>query len=750
MKRNKFLIFSLAILVLLVGAMLFTACGHKHEVMKWKTIVEPTCTNEGAQRGVCVECGEVIEEAVAPVDDNHVWGDWVVTTAPTYGRDGKGELTRVCRENSEHTQSVSVPMLSSNGAGYKEYEVFKEASVISEGKLSAVYESEYGDIAFTITMPKKTFDESSVEDAVLLGSSNKDLIRKGSGNIDSGFNETGKASYAKVSYEYGTDYVHTYYEGEDKHMWLSRTSTGALFAVAQYGSDDPQMYPKATELDMEGFHYYVSRADRDFYGAEGLLYNAYMWGKKNANRKYEEGTNTDAIKDTNGKVVNRNGETVYWFSFDYYSIPQNYCIVTCMFTLTDSGAIKYIRMNIDTYVRDPSGNNAKNDQFELYYDPNSKKDIAYLKGNSGNPTYKEVVEYTQELKEDYPDEPKHEYTEDAFKIADFTVSAFDEEKQAFVPFTEEINDQTPTLQTGGGSKNVLILRLDGVSPKTAKFDYDPFEIYRINDNGVKIKLDMSTDYDAVWYAGDANSITLRSKLSGYIKLAFVTDRCEKIVTIYCAPSSPQILYPCVYEYTDSGYAWNQSSNKEINATVYAGQSLTLKAVISSAYKDYVDPTYIPQVASGPNLESASVTDVTDDGTCRFVATEPGVYTVEMRSKLQNAVCATVTITVEPAPDVTALMSGEYTAKFKKFEATVSFAEPDGEGKIYATVTTNKGTEIIYVYYDTQYNVIRYEHKDGANLEVGITLNEAYKLVLTNPTGFGSGKEKAIMYQNSAE
>lgn len=741
MKRNKFLIFSLAILVLLVGAMLFTACGHKHEVMKWKTIVEPTCTNEGTQRGVCVECGEVIEEVVAPVDDNHVWGDWVVTTAPTYGRDGKGELTRVCRENSEHTQSVSVPMLSSNGAGYKEYEVFKEASVISEGKLSAVYESEYGDIAFTITMPKKTFDESSVEDAVLLGSSNKDLIRKGSGNIDSGFNETGKASYAKVSYEYGTDYVHTYYEGEDKHMWLSRTSTGALFAVAQYGSDDPQMYPKATELDMDGFHYYVSRADRDFYGAEGLLYNAYMWGKKNANRKYEEGTNTDAIKDTNGKVVNRNGETVYWFSFDYYSIPQNYCLVTCMFTLTDSGAIKYIRMNIDTYVRDPSGNNAKNDQFELYYDPNSKKDIAYLKGNSGNPTYKEVVEYTQELKEDYPDEPKHEYTEDAFKIADFDVMC----KGKVIG--EEITDETPTLQTGGGS-NILNLKLSNVSPTTAKFDYDPFVIYRINDNGVRIKLGASTDEDSVWYTGSASNIILRSKLSGYIKLAFVTDRCEKIVTIYCAPSSPQILYPCVYEYTDSGYVWNQSTNKKIEATVYVGQPLIMKSVISSAYKDYVDPSYQAQVASGP--DGATVTSIPDTDTWRFVATQTGEYMVEMRSMLQNAVCARVTITVKSAPYVYGLLSGEYTAKFKKFEATVSFAEPDGEGKIYATVTTNKGTEIIYVYYDTQYNVIRYEHKDGANLEVGITLNEAYKLVLTNPTGFGSGKEKAIMYQNSAE
>lgn len=749
MKRKRFLILALAILVVLALTAVLTACSHRHEVMKWRVTKEPTCTTEGMQRGACVDCGEVVEEPVPTVAENHIWGEWEVSIRPSFNRDGKGELKRVCRENAEHTQAVSIPKLSSNGAGYEEYEIFKEPTVVAEGRLSAVYASEYGNIAFTVNVPKKEFDEESVEDAVLMGSSNKDLIRKGSGVVDIGYNENGGHNYGAFNYVFGTDYTYTNYVGDGQEIWVSLTSGGDVFGVLRKKNTDGSVivmqYPSASELDFNGFHYRISRADRDFYGAEGLLANAYSWGKKNANRDFKQGVQTTEVTNTSGNVVNPNGERVYWFRFGYYSVPQYFCKIECKFMLTESGALRYILMTTDTYVRDPGvdDNDKQNDQFYLQLDPSTNDTLAYLYENCGRPVYNEVVEYYQELKADYPDEPEHEYTEASFIVSDFDVTY----KNRVVP--EEYTDSTPTLMTGGGtvSANILVLVAQNVQPATAGFSYDPLSIYRITANGRYIKLDSDSVTDPVWVVGPdgLGRISIRSRLAGEIKLAFRTKSgCEKIVTIYANYSAPSQLRPAIYEYHDSGYEWKESTTNTMSATVYARQSLTMKSVIDSSLLAYVDGSYDATIASGPAGGTLRVNE--NAGTVSFTASEVGEYVVEMKSKLKPTVVAILTVTVVAPPSVDGLLQGEYTAKMKKFDAEISFAPAGKDGKIYATVTTNKGTEILHVYYDEEYRIVRSEHADGARLGVAIELNEAYKLVFANPTGFGSGKERAVMYE----
>lgn len=744
MKRNRLLIFGIAILILLVGAMLLSACGHTHQVLRWKVIKEPTCTHEGMQRGACVDCGEVAEEPVAIVPENHVWGIWEVTVVPTYERNGRGEATRVCKEDSTHTQSVVLPRLTADGTGYKEYEVYQEATVVSEGRLSAVLESEYGEIAFTIEVPKKEFDLDSVEDAVYIGSSNKHLIRQGSGLIDIGYNP-GKEehTYGAFTYEYGNDYLHINDTGKRRETWISKTSSGDYFGVLkdEYAVNDIIRF-SATELQMGGYFYELSRSDKEFYGAEGLLYNAYLWGKRTTQRDFKSGKTVSAVKDTSGNVINASGESVYWFKFSYYYAPQYYNDVECRFMLTESGAIKYIVMYVNSYTRDPSGKGQSADQFGLYADPNTNSSIAYLYGNCGNPLYNEVIEYKQDLVENYPDEPEHNYTEEAFMI-----SSFDVKYRGKVVGEEYDENTTPSFKTGGYSNNI-VLEIGNILPATANLDTDPISIYRIDGNR-EILLTSSDTNDPVWING-SNRVTIRSRLAGEIKLVFRSrSKTERVVTLYAEYSSPETLYPCVYEYNDAGYSWRQSEDKKLSTTVYVKQSLLMRAVISSEYLAYVDPSYTPQIASGPE-GGATLTQSEDGETVSFVATQAGEYVVEMRSKLMSTVVARVIVTVESAPNVNSLLSGEYTAKFKKFTATVSFAEPDTEGRIYATVTTNKGTEVLLVYYNWGYGAIMCEHSDGANLDVLININEAYKLVLSNPTGFGGGREKAIMYEKVDE
>lgn len=772
MKRNRFLIFSIAILVLLLGAIVLTACGHTHEVLKWKTITEPTCTTEGKQRGACVECGEVLEESIATVEDNHLWGAWQVTTVPTYDRAGKGEATRVCKENPEHKQVVTLPKLSSNGAGYKEFEIYKQATVVSEGRLSAVYESEYGDIAFLIDVPKKEFDEESVEDAVYLGSSNQALIRQGNGVVDIGYNSAGEHNFGAFYYEYGTDYVHVNDVGGKRETWVSVSSSGGYFGILSDAlAIDEIIRFEATALDMGGYHYKVSRGGKDYYGAEGLLYNAYLLGKKNTNRDFKEGKTTSEVKDAKGEtVINKNGETVYWFQYSYLNLPQYFCKVECNFMLSESGAIKYIVMYTNTYARTTAQDGDKTqDQFGTYDDPNTHETIGYLYP-SVNPTYNEVIEYHQDLIADVPEEPERVNTEESFQVASFDVMY-----EGKIVSEEYDKDTTPDFMTGGGN-NLITLSLTNILPTSANFESDPVTVYRVNANGIKIKLGSSPDYDAVWIVESGGKVTIRSRLAGEIKLAFVTKSgAERIATVYANYSAPQILYPRVNEYHDSGYVWKQSDNNLISTTIYVGQSLTMDAVISSAYTLYVDGSYTAKLTSGTD---ATLQQVEDE--VRFVAKQAGEYVVEMHSTLKDTVFAKVTITVEPAPDVNALLVGDYTAKFKKFDATISFVVADADGKVYAkiknenyvenskdeekkqkykvlefsdltpgnkyaVVTTDKGTEVLSVSYNAESNKIECEHAKGASIGVTISFNEAYKLVLTNPTGFGSGREKAIMY-----
>lgn len=755
MKRRK-LIFVIVVFVLLFATMFLVSCAHQHEVLKWRTIVEPTCMTEGMQRGACAECGEVVEEAMAPVAENHVWGNWEVTVCPTFELTGTGKVTRVCTENHEHTQSVTLPILTPEGVGYKDgaYEIFEEPTVVSEGKLSAIYESQYGEIAIAITVPKKEFDPESVEDAVLLGSSNRDMIRKGSGVIDIGYNSDGKPNYGSFNYEYGTDYVHTVYVGEQE-KWISLTSEGQVFAMMKdYRSEDKSIktYSKANENDLTGFYYTLSRADKEFYGAEGLLYNAYLWGSANINGDFKETIYKTKIKDTSGNVVNANGEYVYSFSFGYYCVTQqNFCQVTCYFMLTEEGALKYIRMNVNSYVKDLDGKGTA--QFITWNNKVTNVTMAKLVNNPGNPPYKEVIEYHQDLKTDYPDEPKHEYTEEAFKIADFTVWYKDDdgtEKQV----TEGVTEDTPDLQTGGNS--VLKLTIKDISPSTATLDRDPISVYRITETGIRIKASFDSNTDPIWFTSNGNTLTVRSKIAGNIQLALVTKTCEKIITIACIPSAPQVLYPSVNEYHDAGYVWNQSTNSKATATIYVGQPLEMKAVISSEGAEYVDPSYRAEVGSAIDLNGVAIAEdgytLTQDQNVSFKANVAGEYVIKMKSTAQKGFAvATVTVTVKPAPSITDRLSGKYYANFKKFQASIVF-EPDVDGAVLATVQTNKGTEILKVVYDAELNIIkgagedaRDQHYGGANLGVTISFNEVYKPVLSNPTGFGSGREKAIMY-----
>lgn len=728
----KILLITAVMLLSLACLMLAVACGHAHQVNKWKIVKEPTCTNEGLERGACVECGEVIEQAVPTVQENHIYGEWEITVAPTYARDGAGLATKYCKENPEHKITATLPRLTSSGSGYDFYEVVKEATVLEDGKVTAIYVHDMGNISFTVSTKKKEFDikNCTVEDAVLMGSSNKDLIRKGSGLIASGWDNSLEHP-GSFSYEYGEDYVHTSDGDDRRELWVSRNASGQPFGVlctvAINGAEEIIKYPRTRENHLKGYEYNISWAGKTFFGAEGLLYDVYDWGTRNANRDFEEEITT-----------NSDGEKVYKFKFGYFNTPNHFCKLNCEFTLTESYAIRYLKLSTDTFVA--VGNST--DQFYTVKDADDNT-ICYLYDGIylNDAVYREFITYNQITKEESPEEPVHEYTEAAFQIGDFDLM-----------YNNKIyTDEKPASFTAGGSPIIFDISnvqaasgLSEVKNPVDLFNYDPLSLYRVTETGRRIPLTFSTDDDMVWYRTSKVlknlRLTIYSKLAGTIKLLLRTDSgYEKEFSVICKPASPTILYPMAYEYSDAGYAWRTSTSTSLSTTVYVGQSITLNTALPEDVKSYTDGSYTAELDSA----NATVEEIEGTGCVKFVASVAGVYTVKLRSTAKSTTVATVTVIVEEAPNVNDFFVGEYSAKLKKFEAKVLFETKDG--KTLAHITTNKGVETLSLTYDSQYNVITCEHVDGAELGVMILVNEAYRLVFANPTGFGSGMEESILY-----
>lgn len=730
MKKKIAMLITLLLLCLAASGMF--ACGCRHEVFRWKVKTEATCTSNGVRYGICSLCGEVVEEPTEPIAENHVYTDWEITKAPTYERDGKGEATKICKEDSSHYIKVTLPRLSESYSGYKYHEIVKEATVLSDGKLALIYESEYGDIIFTITIGKKEFyptgnpdidplkaNKETVYDAVLLGSSNKDLIRRGTASIKLDLN--GDESIYGASYEYGEGYTKT--DNGSTKLWAIQKENGGVFGViGTSGYTNVEEYANIRKDHLNGYEYKISFAGKTFFGAEGLLKYSYEWGAKDTNQDF-----TVQITEKEDNGITR---ILYKFSFCYFNVPSTLNKVEAEFTLTDEYAIDYIKLSCDTYVQS---------QFEISEVEN--KTVCKLKTGCGEPKAAEYIIYNQILKKDAPEEPVHEYNENSLKISDFDVcyrSGGD-----YIAITED-KETAPQLVAGGGN-SILKLYLNNVQPSTANFSLDGVVFYRVLSTGRYVPVDFAYSTSNPVWAGSFNetscTIDLRAKTKGYVTLAArTTSGAEKRFVINVLPCAPSALYPCYYEYGDNGYSWKESVTKNIAAQVYVGQSLSIRTKLSIDEQPYAESGFTPSL--GIASDYASVSYAEGAAAAEFVATKAGTYTVRLRSIKGKAEC-TVTITVIDPPNVTEMLVGSYTAKLKKGNATIVFGEEDGA--IIATVTTNKGEEVLTVSYDAVNKELITEHESGAELGVTLELNEAYKIVLANPTGFGSGKERVVIY-----
>ena len=84
----------------------FSGQAHEYEDIEG-TAVEATCSQKGKSADQrCKVCGYAKAGDMTDFG-NHVWGEWTVTKEATL--EEEGEQTRVCQENPDHTETITIP-----------------------------------------------------------------------------------------------------------------------------------------------------------------------------------------------------------------------------------------------------------------------------------------------------------------------------------------------------------------------------------------------------------------------------------------------------------------------------------------------------------------------------------------------------------------------------------------------------------------------------------------------------------------
>lgn len=711
-----------------MSASTLTACnsGHEH-AFAWKVQTPATCTTEGLETGVCGICGYP-EERVIPKTDEHPYGEWDITP-PTEQEEGKA--VKVCTADSNHVLEVTLPKVTAEGTGYTSSAITKPATSVSKGERTFVLSNAAGDISFIVYTPEKEVE--TVEDAVLIGASKKELIRSVSGQFSV---DTTRYNSVNYFYEFGENYMHSEEDGSQTKVWCSLDENGETYLIkTETGKPMAQEVGAAIE-NMDGFGYSLGYTSSNrWYGAESLLAGLYSIASENINQDFRESIGTAA-----------GGASVYKFQFGTHGATY-YSDVYVEFTLYDNYAIKTLK--VDTEVYDA-------DSWELDEDTEIAKPTARV------PSGRELITVETVLRTPEDEEPVNPY-----KKENFSVKSFDLYYGAGALTDETVTNVSADSIYSFNIKNVQHFGED----ITGDIKFDPVQYFLRTEEGEEpVSFEASYDGISVWTSNDT-TVNIRSYMTGEITLVIRTQSgaCERLLKLNISKIAPPLpavgepatFFPSVYLFGGERYYWQSlaTATKEQMqeyCTIFVGQSLRFKADVPQTMLSYVDPSATATIheVTGATAEDATVEAAGDEENVYvFTAQKTGVYTVRLTSKVSAGRYIQLPITVAEKPDISTVLSGEY-------EGRVNYPAPNGvkvtfnsNGATTGTITVtlgSLGTETLNYSWDGE--KLTTTHASGRNdasngFGFSVSLNAAYNIVVTHPRGVGSENETVVLYKN---
>lgn len=705
-----------AVTALTMGAASLTACntGCEHQY-KWTTRTEATCIKEGYKEGVCGLCGYVKGETI-PVSDQHQYGEWQITQ-PTAEKEGKA--VKVCALSDGHDLEVTLPVLTEAGTGYDSSEITTPSTSTKLGVRTFVLNHAQGNITFTVPVPRKPIE--NVADAVELGASNGDLIRSASGRLNT---DRTRYDFYDFMYEYGDNYTHirsqsgTGGANTELEVWASLDENGEIYAIRINADGKPAQEVNAPKYYMDGQPFSIAYAfSQPYYGAENLLAGLYSWGLENQNKDFHE------------EIKTSNGVTEYTFRYSRYG-AMYLSDINVTFTLGAEGAI-----NTMTVITNDYGSSS----WEL----DEKTEVGTI--TASQPDGIEVIEIETVLKSSAEGQkvPENPYPKNAFQIKSFDLSYGN----------TEVTDEDFITVNADSTIRFSIKNVQDFSAGANDIDYDPLTFWLRTEEGDKPIASVVAGDESLYVYESGNSINLRSHIAGKLTIAIKTTsgsftKLLKVDVQMIAPALGQLL-TSVYEYGDKAYVWNSDTGE---ATVYAGQELLFKAEVAPNLQSYVDASInLPTVRNKPaGVENSdiSITETETEQVFKFIAQKPGSYTLRLVSKRSASRYCNLIINVLEVPEISTLLAGEYAGSIQYPERSnvkVEFAPESGTaGK--ATITVgNLGTETLSYVWDEENKQLVTEHASGRDdLGFSLSINEAYKLVLSHETGIGEGDVEAVV------
>lgn len=726
-----------AVMTLSGGAVALSGCNSCDHVYKMRVIEAATCMSEGSAEYKCGICGDSYTE-VLPVDpDAHNYGEWNVVKQPD--SQATGTAVKICSLNESHFVKVDLPVLPEDDGkgGYDDVRVTKAPTALKEGVLSYILSHEKGDVAVDVPIPAKGVE--TVADGVEAALESKSKVRNCTGEW--GFERQGtqwadeETPYRanKFSYEFGENYTHIKDTANDVERWLSVGADGQLWAFRSENGGSP--VKETEEGYLQGQLIPLSyTALSTVFGAEELLGDLYQ--KAQIAREADEKAGIDPKDNFFSETYSRLG---YDFTFAVETSKSTVMIpalarISVHFELSEEYTLKSLTVtsSILLSLNNPDGTSYINWE----KDENGKFTIL----NENGDKIIDRISLTQNTKTQVPQEPQNPYAQEQVFFSEFDI----------LNSTGVVVGENTVTVTADANNEYSIAN---IAPATANVTFDPVQVYLVR-SGEEILLGYNTlSSKGVNGYVSGKKLYIRSHIAGEITLKVATKNVTKYLHLNVMPNAPSRLYPWVYNYGDNGYMWEQHvSDTEIKkVTLYVGQSLCFKAAPAQEELNYVETGYTPYIYSGDatkvTLDNAQVLGET---VSRFTASAAGTYRIRCATTYKGSmVGCVIDVEVLNVPDMSTCLAGEYSARMtypKPGNVSVNIEVTGANTAVATIVNMNGDTETLGITFSgTQTSAtVTSQHSGGANLGYSVSLNEAYKLVLSRPTGYGGNVETVVL------
>lgn len=731
MKLSKKIAMAAVAITMCATSFAMAACDktHTHTYGDWQVTTPPTCSADGEESRKCSDCDEQEKRPVNKL--GHKYGEFEVTQMPTDTAEGTAK--KVCENDSAHGHDITVTLPVLIDKAYK--------TEVGTDAIAYTYTTEDGDVTFTVPV--------TAGGALNVAFVNKHKVISGTGKKYAKIYSTTGMSTADIFYEFGDDYVHIQDGTQYVEKWYTRLENGDIFAVSsRIDSSQSTQVEKAEYKDLEetfegfGFNFFSLMDDKTVYGLENFVKYFYDLGLTDINHDFTE------------KSEKVDGKTVYSFSYSYYRqillkasetdeeedvYTTRFYPITVEFALDENCVMTDV--SIDCYLYSsvawsnqvgppnsdgkPSGGFAETGLIEK-----TANGYKLVEGKEGEYDSYAGIDFTQKSTLGEGEEtPVSPYIHDEMIVKSFKVyDSASEDK------TEIANGDTVTF-TPATSKT---LYLDEIVPVTANLSFDAPKFY-VEKDGEREELSFkvtATDGDInVFYNKEEKKAVLNFLVTGDFDIVIATEEYEFKFTAHVPVKAPSDFSANVHDFdevseTDS---WKVSDT----ATVYTGGELNFNAKIPHPVYEETAFTATVKDASGADVTAQVLTDGYVEGVPVkvFKAQTAGVYTVTLKSSYAGSnITATLSITVEQAPEVSDVLKGQYT---NPNDLAVTFT-PASEG------ATSGTAEIVFGDYNTVYEYaydadsgeisLNYvsgaqEHTSGIPFEYALELSPKYNLFL---------------------